>query len=76
MKAINRFLYRYNMQTGERGGRVDVTDMLPKEILIAESRLWAEVEEPRVIRDSANDDARSEQLPIHRKRDAKGRYRK
>lgn len=55
-----RILYLYNIETGERGEQVDVTDMRPMDIVIQESKLWASIDDPWVVRDSQNDIARDQ----------------
>jgi hypothetical protein len=49
---IMRFLYLLNLDTGERAEETDVSDMRPMEIIALESRLWAKIEDPWVVRDS------------------------
>lgn len=50
-----RILYLFNIETGERGEEIDVTDMRPMDIVVQESKLWASIDDPWVVRDSAND---------------------
>jgi hypothetical protein len=50
-----RTLYLFNIETGERGEQIDVTDMRPIDIVVQESKLWASIEDPWVVRDSEND---------------------
>ncbi len=50
-----RFLYLFNIETGERGEQIEVTDMRPMDIVTQESKLWASIDDPWVVRDSAND---------------------
>lgn len=51
-----RFLYVFNMETRERGRKVDVSDKREMEIIQIETRMRAELVEPWTVRDSVNDD--------------------
>lgn len=50
-----RILYLFNIETGERGEQIDISDMRPMDIVTQESKLWAKVDDPWVVRDSEND---------------------
>lgn len=50
-----RFLYIFNMETGERGRQVDVSDKREMEIITLEAKMRAELVEPWTVRDSVND---------------------
>lgn len=50
-----RFLYIFNMETGERGRQVDVSEKREVEIIKLEAHMQAELNEPWVVRDSALD---------------------
>lgn len=50
-----RFLYLFNIETGERGEQIDISDMRPMDIVTQENKLWAKIDDPWVVRDSAND---------------------
>jgi hypothetical protein len=50
-----RFLYLLNLETGDRAEETDVSGLRPMEIIALESRLWAKIEDPWVVRDSALD---------------------
>lgn len=50
-----RILYLFNIETGERGEEIDVSDMRPMDIAVQESKLWASIDDPWVVRDSEND---------------------
>ena len=50
-----RFLYIYNMETGERGRQVDVSDKREMEIITLEEKMRSELVEPWTVRDSVND---------------------
>ena len=55
-----RVLYLFNIETGERGEEIDVSDMRPMDIVTQESKLWASIDEPWVVRDSENDPAQDQ----------------
>ena len=47
-----RILYLFNMETGDRGLEVDVSEMAPMDIIAQESKMWAMVDDPWVVRDT------------------------
>lgn len=52
---MTRFLYIRNTETGEETGHVEITDMKPMDIIVLEQKLWAQCDDPCVVRDSADD---------------------
>lgn len=50
------FLYIFNMETGERGRKVDISEKREMEIITLEAKMRAELVEPWTVRDSRNDD--------------------
>lgn len=50
-----RFLYIFNMETRERGRKVDVSDKREMEIITLEAKMRAELVDPWTVRDSVND---------------------
>ena len=54
-KRNMRFLYLINLETGARAEETDISGMRAMDIIALESRLWAKIDDPWVVRDSALD---------------------
>ena len=63
---MSRSLYLYNVETGERAGCVDVSEMKPGDIIALENRMWTQIDDPWVVRDTDNDDHRIARPPLQR----------